>query len=135
MGEEIFVDANIFLEIFLKDSKSEECKNFLKSAQNQDKSLFTSDYLIYSCLITIENDLKDASELNNALLFFNSTSNLKILRPSFDEFSHAIEIMEKLSLDFDDSLVIACMKNYGIEKLASLDKHFDKVKDIKRIVF
>ena len=43
--------------------------------------------------------------------------------------------METEKLDFDDSLVVACMKNYGIGKLASLDRHFDKVKNVKKIVF
>lgn len=133
MGEEIFVDANIFLEIFLKDSKSEECKAFLKLAQNQNKELFASDFVIYSCFIGVENNLSDKAELSNAVLFFNSISNFKILRPSFDDFYSAIGVMDKHDLDFDDSLVVACMKNYGITKIASLDRHFDKVKDIKRV--
>ena len=72
MGEEIFVDANIFLDIFLKVAKSEECKAFLKSAKNQNKALFTSDFVIYSCFIAIENNLKDKTAINNAILFFNN---------------------------------------------------------------
>ena len=28
MGEKVFIDSNIFLEIFLKDNKSEECEKF-----------------------------------------------------------------------------------------------------------
>ena len=133
MGEEVFIDANIFLEIFLKDVKSEECKIFLKSAQEQNKLLFTSDYLIYSCFIGIENNLDGTEALKNAILFFNSTANLKILKPSFDDFYSAVEIMENSKLDFDDSLVVACMKSYGIKELASLDRHFDKVKGIERV--
>ncbi len=133
MGEEIFVDANIFLEIFLKDAKSEECKIFLKSGQEQDKLLFTSDFLIYSCFIGIENKLDDKTSLKNAILFFNSSLNLKILKPSFEDFYTATEIMENNKLDFDDSLVVACMKNYGIKELASFDRHFDKVKGIERV--
>ena len=58
---------------------------------------------------------------------------LKIIRASFDDFYCAIEIMKTTNLDFDDSLIVACMKNYGIKELASLDKHFDKVKGIERI--
>ena len=133
MGEEIFVDANIFLEIFLKDAKFEECKIFLKSAKEQDKLLFTSDFLIYSCFIGIENNLDDKTALKKAILFFNSTLNLKILNPSFEDFYTAAEIMENNKLDFDDSLVVACMKNYGIRELASFDRHFDKVKGIERV--
>ena len=135
MGEEIFVDANIFLEIFLKDAKYEECKNFLKSSQIQNRELLTSDFIVYSCFVNIENNLKNKSEIGKAILFFNNIQNLRVLRPSFDEFYAAIEIMDNYNLDFDDSLVVACMRSYGIKELASLDRHFDKVKDIKRISF
>ena len=45
MGKEIFIDANIFLEIFLKDSKSEECKAFLKSLQEQNRQALTTDFI------------------------------------------------------------------------------------------
>ena len=69
MGEEIFVDANIFLEIFLKDAKSEECKNFLKSAQKENSDLVTSDFIIYSCFIGVENKLTDTAAIQNAILF------------------------------------------------------------------
>ena len=133
MGKEIFIDANVFLEIFLKDSKSEGCKKFLKSLQEHDHRAFTSDFVVYSCLLVVQNNLKSRDAIEDAILFFNNFSNLSILRPSFDELYDAIEIMKSDKLDFDDSLVVACMKNYGIKELASLDKHFDKVKLINRI--
>ncbi len=133
MGKEVFIDANIFLEIFLKDKKVEECKAFLKSLQEQEKSAITTDFIIYSCILQVQNKLKNAEFVKNTIIFFNSHPNLKIIRPSFEDLHNSIEIMETTKLDFDDSLVVACMKNYDIEKLASLDNHFDKVKGIERV--
>ena len=133
MGEEVFIDANIFLEIFLKDNKSEECKKFLKSLQEQAVISITTDFIIYSCIINVQNNLKNIESMKNAIIFFSNHKNLTILRPSFDEFYSAIEIMENNKLDFDDSLVVSCMRNYGIKKLASLDRHFDKIKEIERV--
>jgi|GEM_PF-917640 predicted nucleic acid-binding protein len=133
MGEEIFIDANIFLEIFLKDSKSEECKTFLKSLKEKNTQAITTDFIIYSCILQIQNKLKSAGFIRSALIFFNSYSNLKVIRPAVDDIFAAIETIEKEKLDFDDSLVVACIRSYGITKLASLDKHFDKVKGIKRV--
>mgnify|MGYP001603163420 CR=1 FL=1 len=52
-----------------------------------------------------------------------------------DDLYNAVQLAEKERLDFDDRLVVACMRNYGIKELASLDKHFDKIKSIKRISF
>ena len=133
MGEEIFVDANIFLEIFLKDNKSQECKEFLKSMKEKNIILITNDFIIYSCIINVQNNLKNTESVRNSIVFFNNLSNLRIIRPSFDDYYGTIEIMDDNKLDFDDSLVVACMRNYGIKELASLDKHFDKVKWIERV--
>ncbi len=134
MGEEIFIDANIFLEIFFDDSKAEECEVFLKSLGFDERVGYTSDFLIYTCLIAIENKFKDFKKLENALIFFKNCPSLKILRPSLDELHYAIQITKSGELDFDDSLVIACMKNNNITKLASLDRHFDKARGIERIL-
>ena len=81
----------------------------------------------------MQNNLKNIESVKNSVLFFNNIPNLRIIRLSFDDFYSTIEIMEENKLDFDDSLVVACMKNYGIKELASLDRHFDKVKGIERI--
>ena len=135
MGEEIFIDANIFLEIFLKDSKSEECKAFLNSLQERDRQALTTDFILYSCILQIQNKLKSVDSIKNAIIFFNSYPNLKVIRPAIYDIFSAVEIIEKEKLDFDDSLVVACMRTYGIEKLASLDRHFDKIRNIERIKF
>lgn len=133
MGAEVFIDANIFIEIFLKDRKSEDCKKFLNSLSEDSIQALTSDFVLYSCLIAVQNRLKNAEQLGNVIIFFNNYQKLNILRPSFDEFYNAIELMEHHKLDFDDSLVLSCMQKFGIKKLASLDKHFDKIKSIERI--
>jgi len=41
--------------------------------------------------------------------------------------------MKGENLDFDDALVISCMKANNIRDLISFDRHFDKVKGIRRI--
>src|SRR3989338_3247724 len=133
MGEEIFIDASIFLEVFFDDAKAEECEKFLKSLYADEKIGYTSDFLIYACIIAIENRYKDNERMKNALIFFKNCSNLKIVRPSFDEVDYAMDISKIEKLDFDDSLVVACMRNYGINELASLDRHFDKVNGIKKV--
>ena len=56
--EVIFIDANIFLEIFLKDEKSESCKSFLRSLESQGMPAITSDFIVYTCLIQTERNRK-----------------------------------------------------------------------------
>lgn len=133
MGEEIFIDANIFLGIILEEEKAVACEHFLKSLQDKNQNAITTDFIVYSCLIIIERNTKSIKSLKNALMFFAAYSNLRILRPSFDELYSAVEIMESNNLDFDDSLIVACMRSHGIKEIASLDRHFDKIKEIERI--
>ena len=75
MGEKVFVDANIFLEIFLKDSKSEECKDFLKSLKDENKTAFTTDFLSYICILVIQNNLKESKFIRDAIIFFSYYEN------------------------------------------------------------
>jgi predicted nucleic acid-binding protein len=133
MGKEIFIDANIFLEIFLKDAKSQECREFLKSMKDDNLTLFTNDFIFYSCVINVQNSLKNPESVKNTVIFFDNLPNLKIIKPSFDDFYSATHIMQENKLDFDDSLVVACMRNYGIKKLASFDRHFNKVNGIEKV--
>lgn len=129
--DKVFVDANIFLEIFLHDRKKDECEQILVQCIQEGKNLVTSDFIIYSCLLKISRSGKDAM-LKTAVAFFHSVP-LAILRPSLETIYLAIENTDRYSLDIDDSLVISCMKESEITHLISLDRHFDKVKGISRI--
>lgn len=128
----MFIDANIFLEIALKDSKYEECEEFLKNLVKSKKMFFTSDFLLYSCLLIIHQKLNSIQAQKDFLVFINSIK-ITILRPSLKGMYNALEIMEKYKLDFDDALVISCMRSYDIKNLISYDKDFEKVKELNII--
>ena len=135
MGEEIFVDANIFLEMFLDNEKADDCESYLKSFTERNQTAVTTDFIVYSCLLMIIRKINSLKTAKEALIFFSNLPQLKIIVPSINELSNALDLMETNNLDFDDNLVVACMETYGITELVSLDKHFDKVKNIKRISF
>jgi len=135
MGERevVFIDANIFLEFILEDEKSEKCDILLKNIKTNEINAMTSDFIVYTCLIQIQNKLKNIELLKDFILLIGSLNGLEIIRPYLTDIYNAIEIANKESLDFDDSLVVSCMKSANINKLVSFDKHFDKVKTINRI--
>jgi len=131
--EMTFVDANIFLEILLDDEKAQQCVNFLRSAEDEGTMLITTDFVVYTCFIQAERNARGYKSIKEAILFFDKLTNLKVIRPTIDDLNLAAELMDANKLDFDDSLIVACMENNNIRKLASLDRHFDKVKGIERI--
>lgn len=131
MDQIVFVDANIFLEIFLKNNKIEDCKKFLEKSRLGDISTFTSDFIVYTCLIQIQYKTKEINNMNDFVIFIN-TLNLNILRLNIANIPRTVELMNKYKLDFDDALVVSFMKDNNIKTLISFDRDFDKVNIIKR---
>ncbi len=127
MDQVVFLDANIFLEIALNDKKSEDCKKLLDEVMRGKIKAYTSDFIVYSCLLQIQFKTKETKQMKNFILFINSIDNLTILRPSLFDMEKAVEYKEKWKLDFDDGLVVSCMVNNGIKTLISLDSDFNKV--------
>ena len=79
--EVVFIDANIFLEVILKDEKNESCKNYLNKIKNNEVMAITSDFIIYTCLLQIERNIKDNEKLKKFILGINSLNGLEIIRP------------------------------------------------------
>ena len=127
----MFIDSNIFLEIALKDENFKKCENFIKNLINKKINFYTSDFIIYSCLLIIYNK---SSKLNmkNFLVFINSIK-ITVIKPTLKEIYGSIDIMDRYNLDFDDALVVSCMAENKIKDLVTYDKHFNKVKEINII--
>lgn|SRR3989338_666733 len=132
MIEMFFIDANIFLEVELNDKRSEECQElFLNIFKKRMKSA-TSDFIVYTCLIQLENKAS-LKEMKNFITFLDNMRSIEVHSPAYKTLYETFQVMEKYGLDFDDSLVVSTMTSLGIKKLVSFDRHFDKVKEIKRI--
>lgn len=134
MAQEIvFIDANIFLELFLDNEYADQAQKFLEKVKNKDFIAYTSDFIIYTCLIQIQNRKKSITLMEEFILFIN-TLEIEILHPSFSLMHEALGFMKKYSLDFDDALVVSCLYHYDMNILISYDTDFDKVSIIKRKV-
>ena len=126
----MFIDTNIFLEIFLKDKNYIKCEEFIRDLIRKKITFYTTDYIIYSCLLIISNKLGSSFVMRNFLIFINSIK-IAIIRPSLSVLYDSIRTMKKYKLDFDDALVISSMIENNLKELVSYDEHFDKIKDIK----
>ena len=128
-----FIDTNIFLEVELMNKRLEECKEFLRKIYRKEINALTSDFVVYSCLIQLQNRTRSTERMREFMLFLANMENLDVRIPSPHAISNAFDFMERYKLDFDDALVVSTMKSLGIEKLVSFDKDFDKVKEIQRV--
>ena len=129
----MFIDANIFLELALEDKRSGECEKFFIAIREKNLPSFTSDFVFYTCLIQIEGKRKSAKNMEDFAVFVDNIQSLDVVSPSGQTIYDAFGIMKIHNLDFDDALVVAMMNQLGIKELVSFDRHFDKVKEIKRL--
>lgn len=129
----IYIDSNIFLEVELKDPRWEECKTILDRVASGSLEGIVSTFHLYSIMLRIEAETLSAERIEKFVRAVKGFEGLRIYEATPDDWFRSFEIMKTSKLDFDDSLVVACMASNGVNKLISLDAHFDKVKQVKRL--
>ena len=128
-----FIDANIFLEIMLEDKNADRCFAFFDNMNNEDTEIATSDYIIYTGLLQIESKIRSLKLMEEFIYYINNIKNLRIIRPSIKVIYNSLSISDKYNLDYEDSIILQTAISTKSTELVSFDKHFDKVKEIKRI--
>jgi predicted nucleic acid-binding protein len=119
----ILADTNIFLEILLKQKKSDICKAYL---DNNASALFISDFSLHSIgLILLKSNAIDVLRK-----FLNdSFPAIQIATLPTDAYESLIEAAQRFTLDFDDAYQHAIAKNFSL-KIATMDQDFKRVDDI-----
>ena len=129
----MIIDANIFLEIILAQEKSERCKIFLRDILNGDKKAAMLSVSIDSIVIVmLRNDLESA-KIKVFLESLIKYRGLKFYRPNIKDRVNALNHIKTYGLDYEDALVLQCAVSTNSKEIVSFDKHFDKVKEAKRI--
>ncbi len=123
----MFIDSSIFLEVFLKQEKSQECKDFLQKVIDGSIRCFTSYFNIDSILLVIQNKTKDIKLMENFLLSLLAYSGLTIYFLTIEDRLKALEHSKKYNLDFEDSMMLQATLGSGNTKIISFDRHFDNL--------
>ncbi|VVB81045.1 Uncharacterised protein [uncultured archaeon] len=99
--------------------------------QNGEVTALISTFTIDGISIVLEREGKSGVILDflNAL---TSSRGFHIYSPSMDDRIEAVSLM-KMGLDYEDAITLQCAFANNIDEIMSLDRHFDKIKEIKRI--
>jgi predicted nucleic acid-binding protein len=117
------VDTNIFLEVLLTQDKEEDCKEFLdKNIGN----LHMTDFSLHSIgVITFRYNKED--------LFGKFVEDVlpttMLLSLPMEFYGGIVNSKKDLNLDFDDAYQYYVARYYGL-KIVTMDKDFEKIKDI-----
>jgi len=118
------VDTNLFLEILLSQDKKEKCRKFLNSNVG---NLNITDFSLHSIgVVLFRYSKKDIFQkfIDDVL------PNVKLISLPTKLYGEIIKASKNLNLDFDDTYQYTTAKHYGL-KLATMDKNFEKIKDIE----
>jgi len=126
------IDANIFLEIALKQKRVENCKAYLKKVRDGEISAITTSFIVDTVCILMDNAGCDPAEIRTFNLSLLRYKGLSIYDLTVEDRIAATEHMKQFRLDFDDATAYAAMTAMGTSEIVSMDKHFDKIPDVKR---
>ncbi len=117
------LDTNIFLEILLKQDKSDKCKVFL----NKNIGLLNiSDFSLHSIGVIL---FRQNQELGFQDFITDTLPNINLVSLPKKSYTDLISTKQTQQLDFDDSYQYLVCKSYSFE-LVTMDNDFQKVKDI-----
>ncbi len=118
------VDTNIFLEILLKQDKSETCKSFLSKNIG---AINISDFTLHSIGIILFRQNEEQTFLKFILDTLPKTNLISLPK---DKYNEIINIKRKFDLDFDDSYQFSICKHFDL-KFITMDQDFKEVRDIE----
>ena len=128
----MYIDANIFVELFLHQEKSQECEDFLEKVKDGEIECVTSDFNIDGVLLAIYRATKDVKLMEKVLTAILSYSGLTFYFLTMEDRLKALSHGKTYSLDFEDSMALQAAIASGCTKIISFDKHFDGL-PIKRL--
>jgi len=129
----MLIDANIFLEVLLDQKKAEECKIFLRGIQSGKIKAVISTFTIDTIILAMT---RHGTSLEKIKIFLNSLMNLKGLKGysvNFKDRMLAVDLIKKYKLDYEDAITLQSAISSNCKEILSFDKHFDKIKEMKRV--
>jgi predicted nucleic acid-binding protein len=129
----MLIDTNIFLEILLEQKNTDKCKAFLREVFEGKTSAFISSFSIDTIALILTRSKVEPEKIKFFLSSLLSYKGLKIYYVRVNDRINCIDLMKNYNLDYEDALILQCCISTKSNRLVSFDKHFDKVKEIKRI--
>ena len=132
MDDPIFVDTNVFLRFFVRDSESfyQKAKELFEKAENGEVKLETSDLVVAEIVWVLESyyDFSRA-EIKEVIDTILETRNIRVANHA--RVKEAIILYALGKVDFIDGYNISLIKTKGYKKVATFDiKHFKNVEGV-----
>ncbi len=129
----MLIDANIFLEILLEQKKSEDCKSILREIHKGQRKAIISIFTIDTIILAMTRNKVQLSKVKIFLESLRNIRGLKLYNINFRDRMLALDLMKRYELDYEDAVTLQAAISNNCKEILSFDRHFDKIKEIKRI--
>lgn len=126
------IDANVFLEVLLKQDNANSCIEFLEKVKDGEIKALLSIFTVDGVVLALERHGQSPEGIRTFLNSLLNYKGLKIYFPTINDRMLATAHM-KLGLDFEDALTLQCAFSNNEKEIISFDRDFDKIKNIKRV--
>lgn len=129
-----FVDTNIFIRFLVNDDpvKADACEILFRKTIAGEELLFTSDMVIAEIVWVLESYYElTKSDVREKVEKILNTRNLTC--PNKEILLNALSVYHEMNIDFIDAYNAFILKKNSIDELYSYDKHFDRLRWLKRI--
>jgi predicted nucleic acid-binding protein len=128
----IYLDANVFVAAALyRDDTAEEARKLIQAIEDGGVKAATST-LTYDEVYWAVKNFKGRKAAHRAGSGVLMLPNLNLLEVGRGVLHTAHDLLANSSLDPRDAIHAACALTRGIKTVVSEDKHFDRIKGIKR---
>jgi len=132
MDDPIFVDTNVFLRFFVRDSESfyQKAKELFEKAESGEVKLETSDLVVAEIVWVLESyyDFSRA-EIKEVIDTILETRNIRVANHA--RVKETIILYALGKVDFIDGYNISLIKTKGYKNVATFDiKHFKNVEGV-----
>jgi len=135
-----FLDANVFIYAFLKarhrlkaeDQAVKEAAQSIVSRVSKGERVLTTVVHMSEVFNFVEDwlPIDEALKLEEGLL---SNDAIEADAVDREEYISSIDLAKENSMGLNDGLAVSVMEKNGISEIYSFDKHFEKIKGIKRV--
>src|SRR3989344_8375615 len=97
------IDANIFLELLLKQERYEECREFLAEVRDGRVEAIVSEFTVCGIALILERYTKDWRVIRRFFLSLTKYGGPSIYQPTLYDKIEATSLMSAHGLDFEDA--------------------------------
>jgi hypothetical protein len=135
-----FIDSNVFVHAFLKPRRrleaheaeiKEGAKRIVAGLEEGEEAITTVVHVSeVANILESRASQEESLEILEAIVSLRS---LSITGVTSEMYKAAVLASELMNLGVNDTLAYHIMKDGKMDEIYSFDKHFDKLKDIKRL--